>query len=145
VRKTVPRPVQFVDAGKSYFGTDFKPTQTPTSWLLKPANISVNYGHGQMTLYGYWIFRSDGVNRCWQAVNGGGAGLAYWNQDGLAQGNPEDWEMFKFFAVAENQGTVRIQNFGSPPNGGHFIILNGDTFYCNTDGDHATIFTLQFP
>jgi hypothetical protein len=127
--------------GGSYFGPNFTLTQTPMNWLLKLGRYSENVGHGPIDLHGYWIFRTD-VNKCWQAVNGGGGALQYWNEDGQAQGNPENWELFNFYAVDPNQNTVKIAS-GSGE-GGQFINLVGDTFSCSENGDNAAIFRVQF-
>src|ERR1039458_5635372 len=42
---------------------------------------------------GYWI--SENGRTCWQARNANGP-LAFWNSDGAATGDPDDWESFVF-------------------------------------------------
>jgi hypothetical protein len=136
--------IQYLEqVGGSYFGGNFTLSQTPTKWLLKLGRYKGNLGHGPIDLHGYWIFRTD-VNMCWQAVGGGGAALAYWNQDGRAQGNPENWELFQFLAVDPAQQTVKIQGISGELNhGGCFVTLVGGTFLCN-DRTNGTVFKVGF-
>jgi hypothetical protein len=125
--------------GGSYFGRNFNLSQTPTEWQLQLGRYQGNLGHGPIDLHGYWIFRTD-AHMCWQAVNGGGGGLQYWNQDGLAQGNPENWELFNFFPWQGNR--VKIQC--SSGMGGYFINLVGNTFFCNDNEANGAAFNVQF-
>ena len=80
--------------GGLYFGIDFKTSQNPTPWNLRQGRYQGRLHGAKLDLHGYWIFRTD-AEMCWQAVNGGGDGLVYWNQDGKANpAVPENWELF---------------------------------------------------
>ena len=63
---------------------------------------------------GYWIYEAN-RNVAWQAINTTG-NLDYWNANGAAQGNPQDWELFLF--IDAGNGVVQIKNIydSSPPN-----------------------------
>jgi hypothetical protein len=86
----------------------------------------------------YWIYRGDGVNRAWQA-NPTPSSLAFWNFDGQATGNPEDWEEFDF----ENAGglNVRIRSVVN----GRYIVANGIVLEATALQGGATVFTTEFP
>lgn len=114
--------------GAEYFDHDFR---------LSPANVIKNAPawvpqRGQYNeLHGYWIFLPN-ANKCWQAVNTNGP-LQYWNQDGLARGKPQDWELFVFEDA--NNGKVRIKNIY-----GRYINFNGGSFECTADLAGAAVF-----
>src|SRR5262249_49128550 len=128
--------------GGKYLGINFTLSDRPTDWLLKLGRYQGALpGRVALDLHGYWVFRADGVNQCWQAVNGGGAGLAYWNSDGRAIGIPENWELFTFEQVSRDSNTVRIKNVGSD----YYFGLVGDSFSCNERQANATLFVVQFP
>jgi hypothetical protein len=97
-----------------YFGYNF--TLSPIKSLWLPSHASYN------SLRGYWMFRPD-ARLCWQAVLDSGNYLRYWNADGQATGNPEDWEMFLFEAVDAQNGIVRIRQVY-----GKYVNLVGQTF-----------------
>jgi hypothetical protein len=143
-------------AGGQYFGADFRLAPTPTEWLLKLGRYPGRYQGTAVDLHGYWIFRTD-ANQCWQAVNRGGGPLKYWNADGRAAGNPEDWELFSFSAVDRSERTVKIFNtswatyrraVGSLPDRRrdwrNHIGLTGETFSCNESEQNAAIFVVEF-
>lgn len=88
-------------------------------------------------LTGYWIFRPD-VKMCWQAVNANGP-LDYWNQDGRAKGNPEDWELFVFELVDAAAGVVRVKNIY-----GRYVRFALGSFVCDTGPDDAGHFYVDF-
>src|SRR5665213_4122714 len=140
--------------GGQYLGYDFTLSPGVATWELRLAEYRGRYCGNDVDLHGYWIFR-PGVNRCWQAVNRGGGPLVYWNQDGHAVGNPEDWELFNFATVDASQQTVKIFNgsFGRSqtacgihidPNWRYLVGLTATTFSCNETGANAAIFNVQF-
>ena len=104
---------------------------------LTPANIIHNApawvpkSGFHFDLRGYWIFKPN-ENKCWQAVNANGR-LRYWNQDGLAQGPPQDWELFIF----EDAGTakVRIRNIWD-----RYVNYGKAKFACTANQADAAIF-----
>jgi hypothetical protein len=131
--------IKFVEqAGGQYFGPNFQLSPTPSEWRLAVGRYIGRVGGAPVDWHGYWIFKPH-ANQCWQAVNGGGSRLAFWNQDGRAAGQPEDFELFNFIAVNKAERTVKIQGIH-----GRFIGLVGNTFNCSENGPHAAIFTVQF-
>jgi hypothetical protein len=114
------------------FGLSTKPaanTFPSITWVLRQGS----YG----PLRAYWIFRSD-ANQCWQAVGANGP-LAMWNADGLAQGPPEDWELF-LFEIADSEGTqVRAKNVY-----GRYVRYGSPAFACDGDVGTAAHFYPEF-
>jgi hypothetical protein len=131
--------VKFLEqAGGLFIGPNLQLTSNSTDWLLKLGRY-IGREHGQpVDWHGYWIFRPD-ARLCWQAVNSGGGALDFWNRDGKAAGDPEDFELFNFIPVSKPQKTVKIQAIH-----GYFVGLVGNTFNCSEHVDHAAIFTVQF-
>jgi hypothetical protein len=87
----------------------------------------------------YWIYRGD-MNRAWQVnPSAPNNNLAFWNFDGHAAGNPEDWEEFDF----ENAGglDVRIRSAVN----GRYIVANGNRLEATALQNGASIFTTEFP
>ena len=88
----------------------------------------------------YWVYRRDGIKRAWQVnPQAPNNNLAFWNYDGLAQGNPEDWEEFDF----ENAGgmDVRIRSVIN----GRYMVANGNRLEVSALQNAASIFTTEFP
>lgn len=131
-------PIRLKQVGGRYLSHDFKLTSSADVWSLELGRYNwVN--KGKTTVYtGYWIFTPDGV-KCWQAAGGAGPALAYWNQDGRATGNPQDWEIFNFEAVRPQDGTVRIKH-----KSGRYVHLVGETFQLANGRDDAAIFVPEF-
>jgi hypothetical protein len=126
-------------AGK-YLDHDFKLSDARALWVLNLGFYKGRWQDRPVDFKGYWIFNPDG-RRCWQAANGRGPKIAYWNQDGRAAGNPEDWELFTFQAVDKNNQTVRIHT----TNGGNYVRLVRDTFSLQTQKPaEAAIFVVEF-
>ncbi len=100
---------------------------------LSPANVITNApswapGRGQYNnLICYWIWKPN-ERKCWQAVKCNGP-LVYWNQDGLAKGNPQDWELFQLVDAGGNR--VFIMNVY-----GRYVKYNGPSgrFECTGAG-----------
>ena len=116
--------------GVEFFNHNFSlSAETPHS----PAPSWVPTKGRYNNLQGYWMFHPT-ENRCWQAVNANGP-LRYWNEDGQAAGNPEDWELFVF----ENTGggNVRIKNVY-----GKYVAFTGGQFVCNAGQGQAATFQL---
>ena len=138
-----------------YFSQDFRLSNTPTTWRLRLGGYPGKYDGHPVDIHGYWIYL-PGTNKCWQAINRGGGPLQYWNEDGKAAGNPEDWEIFQFEAVDKHAGTVKISNpsyvilravTGQHPNTmttPNYINLVGDQFSCNDSSPNAAIFRVEF-
>jgi hypothetical protein len=84
------------------------PSSTPSIWHRLEALDDKGFysAHQDVDLHGYWIYRTD-ANQCWQVQGGTCGPLTFWNKDGRAQGNPDNWELFNFVAVNKNQGTVK--------------------------------------
>jgi hypothetical protein len=132
VNQTFPTPggiatISLAIGDNEYFGQWFQVVANTTLW--RPDRGSYN------GLHGYWIFRPD-ARMCWQAVNANGP-LRYWNQDGQAQGNPEDWELFVFEAVDASKGQVRIKNIY-----GAYVNYVGGVFQCTGNQGQAQVFTV---
>lgn len=112
-----------------YLGYNF--TLSPTKSLWLPSHASYNQYRG------YWMFRPD-ARLCWQAVLDSGSYLRYWNADGQASGNPEDWEMFLFEPVDPPNGIVHIRQLY-----GKYVNLVNQTFQASgTTGDDAVKFKI---
>jgi hypothetical protein len=152
--------IQLQQISGPYVGTNFGLTSTATTWRLELGQykgvITTQPGgwsffpihrdttHQPVDLYGYWIFRTD-VNRCWQVQGGTCGPLVYWNQDGKAQGNPENWELFTFKAYNPAQHQVKIQSSVSDlKTTTCWVNIVGNTLTCNADEAHAAIFTVIF-
>lgn len=110
-----------------YLGTDFRLAQNPVAWRLMRGEYHGRFEDKPVDFFGYWIFKF-GVRQCWQAVNAGGGALQYWNADGAAEGDPQDWELFNFEAVDAANDSVRIKS-----NRGFYINLIGSAFSCTGD------------
>jgi len=110
-----------------FFGPWFQITQSTTLW--RPDRGSYN------GLHGYWMFRPD-ARMCWQAVNTNGP-LRYWNADGQATGNPEDWELFIVEVVNADLGQVRIRNIY-----GAYVNFVANVFQCTGTQAQAQVFTI---
>lgn len=143
--------------GGRYFGPNFTLSDTPSSWTLQLGRYPGRYNGCSVDLHGYWIFL-PGARKCWQAVERGGGELRYWNQDGQARGNPEDWELFTFEAVDPSAQTVKIANASyvpfrtcitghvpNPRDNRNYINLVGNRFSCNDNAEHAAVFRVEFP
>jgi hypothetical protein len=149
--------VQFISQiGGQYLGDNFQLSTTPTPWTLRLGRYPGRINGTRVDWHGYWIYKK-GVNQCWQAVNHGGGALVFWNQDGRARGNPEDWELFMFEKVDKNARTLKIYNSayvpyrtiieGHVPNPSdcrNYVNLVGTQFSCNDNSQHAAIFTVKF-
>jgi hypothetical protein len=145
-----------LQGGGLYLGQDFKLSGTPATWRLRLGHYPGEYnGHG-VDLHGYWIYKQN-ANQCWQAVNGGGGALQYWNADGKAKGSPEDYELFTFRQHDHNSRTIKIFNTSFDPrftwNTGHvpepeqercYVGLTGDTFRCDRTLAQSEIFVIEF-
>jgi hypothetical protein len=125
--------------GELYFQTDFKLGPSPTDWFLALGWHQEKKGRYTKRRAGYWIFRTD-VKLSWMAVGANGP-LRYWNEDGQARGNPENWELFAFEAVNRPERVVRIKNAWS----GAYITLRGDVFSCQGQQNEAALFYVDFP
>src|SRR5262245_19646287 len=143
-------------AGGQYLGDRFKLSATPTEWLLKLGRYAGRYRGQAVDLRAYWIFKPN-ANVCWQAINRGGGALQYWNQDGRAVGNPEDWELFTFDVVNKGQKTVKIYNASFAAYAKAigtwqkdqtkvrcYVDLVGDTFSCKGNVSEAAVFSVEF-
>jgi hypothetical protein len=142
--------------GGRYLGADFSLTEQPVAWSLQLGRYVGAYGGQSVDISGYWIFRGDGLHQCWQAERRGGGKLRYWNDDGLAQGEPEDWELFGFEQVNRTSRTVKIYNraflpfqsmLGAHPNpttAPYYVGLVGNSFVCNVNAAQAAIFVVEF-
>lgn len=144
--------------GGLYMGDNFQLSSTPMTWTLRLGRYPGRYNDHNVDLHGYWIYKKN-VNQCWQAVNYGGGPLAFWNADGRARGNPEDWELFTFEKVDQNsdaQHTVRISNSaytthmtwmtGHVPNTSPcYVNLVGNTFQCSDIQQNGAVFIVAFP
>lgn len=148
--------VRFIrQVGGQYLGSNFKLASGPTDWRLTLGRYAGRYGGHPVDLHGYWIFHPN-ANKCWQTMYRGGNPLQYWNEDGKATGNPEDYELFMFQAVNKADRTVKIYNAsweaycrltGALPGIGswvNYVGLVGDAFSCNESPDNAAIFVVEF-
>jgi hypothetical protein len=116
-------------AQNEYLSETFQLTNNKTHW--RPDRGSYN------GLHGYWIFRPS-VRQCWQAVLNAGSYLRYWNTDGQAQGNPEDWELFIFEKADGGIDQVVIRNIY-----GGYVNFVGGFFRCNAPTKaQAAVFTV---
>ncbi len=90
-------------------------------------------------LHGYWIFKPS-IRQCWQAVLNAGSYLRFWNADGQASGNPEDWELFTFEAADAGANQVVIRQIY-----GQYVNFVGGVFKSNapTKGQAAVFFVGQ--
>lgn len=86
--------------------------------------------------HGYWNYL-PASNRCWQAVNANGP-LRYWNEDGKAEGPPEDWELFVFRNYDVSKGLVRVMNIW-----GRHVRFSGGSFVCDTDEGSGDVFIVE--
>lgn len=125
-------------AGGQYLGANFMLSAGPTDWMLRLGRYQGATGGHTYVLHGYWIFRPD-ANMCWQARNASGP-LDYWNKDGKAVGNPEDWELFRVDAVSKADQTVKIYNAKSKS----YIGLVNQTFACDEAKANAAVFQVEF-
>lgn len=148
--------VRLQQVGGSYVGLDFKATTTPTTWLLKSGHYKGRLTfvkgswkgegvHQDVDLHGYWIYRTD-ANQCWQVQGGSGGSLVYWNQDGKAHGDPENWELFTFNLVNKSQGTVIIQTSISDfkPLPGWVSLVNNQFACLANQKLYAAVFKVTF-
>jgi hypothetical protein len=124
--------------GGQFLQRDFTLGSTPTDWMLQLGQYRGKINDKAVDWSGYWIFHPT-ARRCWQAAAGD---LRYWNADGRAVGNPEDWELFTFHRVNTADRTVRIKN---TPTSGGWVSLVGSRFKCNGSGPaQAAVFVVQF-
>jgi hypothetical protein len=129
-------------AGK-YFDYDFAQSSAPANAVWKNQQGTYNQ------LSGYWIFRPD-VRMCWQATPNGCGKLDYWNHDGYAQGNPEDWELFVFEGVDSGSAAVKVKNiYGcyvryDPNSPLPYESSVRGTFLCDTNINSAQVFYVDF-
>lgn len=131
-------PIRLKQAGGRYLGHNFDLTAAADVWSLEIGAYDWHTGGKVIPYRGYWIFTPDGV-KCWQAAGGAGPKLQYWNEDGRAAGNPQDWEIFNFEAVSPQDGTVRIKH-----KSGRYVHLVGNTFQLANGRDDAAVFTPEF-
>lgn len=124
----------FAGSGQ-YLGHGFGLTGRPapgrpdqTVWVATPGQ----YGG----LRGYWIYL-PGANKCWQARDAHGP-LRYWNEDGRATGNPEDWELFVFKPVDLSKGLVRVGNIY-----GSYIRYSGSGYSSDGNVNDASVFVVD--
>ena len=139
--------------GGNYIGENFDLTSSPTVWKLELGRYRGKLYGRVVDIHGYWIFNRSS-RKCWQAVNRGNGPLVYWNEDGKATGNPEDWEIFQFKPVSKLDRTVKIFNpafyevsdiLGTPISARRgFIGLTGNRFACDADFAGAAVFTVDF-
>lgn len=141
--------------GGLYFGAGFDLSSMSTPWRLRLGRYQGKYSGHPVDIHGYWIYLA-GAGKCWQAVERGGGALRYWNEDGKATGNPEDWELFSFEAVDREAGTVKISNASyvvlrtvlgmhpDPNSTPNYVSLTGNSFSCNDSRPNAAIFRVVF-
>lgn len=78
-------------------------------------------------------------NVCWQDnLDDPHRVLRYWNQDGLAHGGPQDWELFQFIDAGFANGLVKIKNLYYP--GGNFVRYSGNGFSADAGAASAAVF-----
>ena len=122
--------LRYASGEGQYLSTAFGLTPDLTTWQMQIGK------HNE--LKGYWIFRMD-VRQAWQAENANGP-LRYWNADGLARGNPEDYELFLFEIADSAAGTVLLQNVR-----GRYVRYRAPSFVCDAERGDAAAFTVEFP
>lgn len=128
-------------AGTQYFGDNFHTSRNPVVWRIAMGVYSRRTkDHRPIDAHGYWIYKPD-ANRCWKNEFGV---LKYWNEDNLAKGPPEDYELFRFGVADAGAKTVIIQNLRQDgPQ--RYISLSGDNFSCNEPNPKlATVFFVEF-
>jgi S1-C subfamily serine protease len=122
-------PIRLRYGSDFYLGHAFTLTTLRDQWVLLKGRYN--------ELKGYWIFQPH-QRKAWQANNAKGP-LKYWNEDGQAKGNPEDWELFLFEIEDEARGTVRVKNIYN-----NYIRLVDGIFQANGNNANATVFTIEF-
>jgi len=153
----IPNPAGSANA--MYVGSDFLPTTTPFPWNM----IVGRYNN----VYGYWIFRGD-LGCAWQGPLGNppqkppagpkcqcwtlpnvkvgiittaSTTLAYWNKDGQATGNPEDFELFNLNKIPHiNAYTINNLRVSAGSEEKYIAYTNG-AFQCSGDSKNCAVFS----
>ncbi len=122
---------------EQYLGHGYVPTRLPAPGADDKVTWAATFG-SYGALNGYWIYYPTG-NKCWQASNPQTGGpLQNWNEDGKANGNPEDWELFVFVPVNAAKGTVRVKNIY-----GYYVRFIAGKFTCDATDANASIFVID--
>jgi hypothetical protein len=135
--------------GGQHLQENFTLGTTAADWLLRVGRYRGRQGGRPVDTHGYWIFKGNGERKCWQRVSRRQGGdrtpigtLRYWNEDGRAVGDPEDWELFVFEQVSRLDRTVKIRWARSTTT---YVGLVGTVFSCNSPAARAAIFRVEFP
>lgn len=104
-------------------------TKQSFTWVTKQGR------YNQLT--GYWIYRPN-INQCWQAVKCDGP-LVFWNADGHAKGNPEDWELFVIEYANDTHTEVCVRNIY-----GRYVRYAAPYFVCDANRSDAAAFVPEF-